>query len=178
MAHLSSGTLFMGKNQYEHLTLPSVYIFWKEAPYAGCLNLFLDGHDPCWRIPFEFDFGETLNEILIVAKAVAGATAAEIVALLDRAAKHHGWTKEEGVKGPDQPHKIILEGSLTNPRGELVDDPLQVSLANFWKISQDELVERRARLELLEQRLAALKLQLPSDAECVSFITRSEQRFY
>lgn len=78
VAHLSNGTLFMGRNHYEHLILPSVYILWKQAPYLGCLNAFLDGRDPCWRIPFQFDFGETLAEILVVAKAVAGATAAQI----------------------------------------------------------------------------------------------------
>ena len=78
VAHISSGTLFMGMKQYEHLILPSVYVFMKEAPYDRCINLFLDARDPCWRIPFEFDFGETLNEILIVGKAVAGSTAADI----------------------------------------------------------------------------------------------------
>jgi hypothetical protein len=86
---------------------------------------------------------------------------------LDRREKLHGTNakKPPGPPAPSQPHKIILEGSLTNPRGELVDDPLQVSLANFWKVSQDEMVERRQRLELLEQRLASLKLSVTSDAE-------------
>lgn len=54
--------------------------FEQEAPYPGTINLFLDAKNPLYQIPFEFDFGETIGEIIIVAKAVAFKTVDEISA--------------------------------------------------------------------------------------------------
>lgn len=73
---------------------------------------------------------------------------------------------------PTNPHAIILEGSICNPRAELEDDPLQVSLGNFYKISTDEYAERLLRQEILEQKLGSLKLSHDgsrlSEVECVA----------
>ncbi len=72
---------------------------------------------------------------------------------------------------PWNPHVIILEGSGANPRAELEDDPLQVALGNFFKVSCDEYAERLLRQETLEQKLSSLKLSVDgsrmSEAECV-----------
>jgi hypothetical protein len=46
-----------------------------DSKQGALFDLVLEAQDPLWQFEHAFDFGETLNEILLVAKGAAGATA-------------------------------------------------------------------------------------------------------
>ncbi len=166
LAELTDASFYLGKQRARLLTVPTVTVLLKDTDSLPPINLLVDGADPVFEIANELDFGEILAELILVIKAIASDTARRIEATLatvapttTTATKASESSKPASSPPPPLCRVLNVEARVVRPRFVVWDDPLQVSVSNFYKVSLDEVAERMLRAELIEQKLNFLKLK-------------------